>query len=298
MTKHKIPINKVRVSDAMEALKSLPDNSIDLTVTSPPYNKRKRNTGWLVSNEQYSDFDDHLPETKYQQWQVDILAELYRVTKPGGSVFYNHKLRWEGGNLIHPLSWLCTSSWTIKQEIIWDRAIAANMRGWRFWQVDERIYWLYKPENGYLIGKELESRHAKFSSIWRIKPVPRLKEHPAPFPLEIPVRIIYSLLKEPKSIVFDPFCGTATTLVAAKLLGHHYYGVDISQSYVSLAEERITKAEEERPLVEEECAKHIIDDPFIARKQRGTVSWPFGPRQNNKKNSELTVKGAEEETTQ
>lgn len=294
MTNHNLPLDKILVSDAIDALKSLPDDSIDLTITSPPYNKKKKNTGWLVNNDQYADFDDHLPEIQYQQWQVEVLTELFRVTKPGGSVFYNHKLRWENGNLIHPLNWLYKSPWTIKQEIVWDRAIAANMRGWRFWQVDERIYWLYKPVNGYLIGKELESRHAKFSSIWRIRPVPRMEEHPAPFPLEIPVRIIYSLLKEPNSIVFDPFCGTATTLVAAKLLGHHYYGVDLSPSYVSLAKERMTKAEEERPLIEEECAKHIIDDPFVARKQRGKTSWPFGPRSNNRKNDHSKVKDVEE----
>src|SRR5271157_437877 len=162
--------DNIAVGDVLEILHSIPDDSIDLTVTSPPYNKRSKTRGWLVAGQEYTHSDDHLSEEKYQQWQVEVLDELYRVTKPGGSLFYNHKHRWEDGTLVHPYKWLDRSKWHIKQEIVWDRAIAANMRGWRFWQVDERIYWLYKPKNKYLIGKELESKHAKFSSIWRIKP--------------------------------------------------------------------------------------------------------------------------------
>lgn len=69
-----------------------------------------------------------------------MLNELYRITKPGGSFFYNHKIRWEKGLLLHPMDWLRKTNWIIRQEIIWDRMIAANIRGWRFWQVDERIY--------------------------------------------------------------------------------------------------------------------------------------------------------------
>jgi modification methylase len=288
MRKRKVPLNKIEVCDAFKAAESLHDDSIDLTITSPPYNKRKKNFGWLVDNQQYSDFHDHLPEEEYQHEQVRLLSELFRITRPGGSLFYNHKLRWDGGALIHPLHWLAKTPWTIKQEIVWDRAIAANMRGWRFWQIDERIYWLYKPVNGYLIGKELESRHAKFSSIWRMRPVPRLEEHPAPFPLEMPTRIIYSLLDSQKAAIFDPFCGTGTTLVAAKLLGHHFYGVDISKSYVEYARQRVKRAKDEREMVKEECARHIIDDPFSARKKRGTVTWPFGPRPSGKDNGDAS----------
>ena len=109
-----------------------------------------------------------MPEQDYQTWQINVLNELHRVTKFGGSVFYNHKLRWVDGEMFHPYEWLSKTNWRIKQEIIWDRTLAANVRGWRFWQIDERIYWLYKPKGNHLVGQELESRHAKMSSIWRI----------------------------------------------------------------------------------------------------------------------------------
>ena len=76
------------------------------------------------------------------------------------------------------------------------------------------------------IGKELQSKHAKLTSIWRLSPE-RNNSHPAPFPLVLPLRIIFSLLEEPqrdkfsKKLVLDPYCGSGTTLVAAKLIGHN-----------------------------------------------------------------------------
>ncbi len=271
--------NKILIGDALTVLRSLPDNSIDLTVTSPPYNKRNKTHGWLVAKEKYSHFDDHMPEETYQTWQIDVLNELFRVTKPGGSLFYNHKHRWNDGKLITPIEWITKTVWHLKQEIVWDRAIAANMRGWRYWQVDERVYWLFKPIGHYLIGAELESKHAKFSSIWRIKPEPRTNSHPAPYPIELPARIIYSVLNNLSGVVLDPFCGTGTTLAAAKVLGQQYIGIDISPDYARHAEARVSNLPNaDISRVNEEKSKHSIDDPFIARKKRGTVSWPYGPK--------------------
>jgi site-specific DNA-methyltransferase (adenine-specific) len=276
-------LNKVIVGDALEILKTIPDKSIDITVTSPPYNKRNKSHGWLVTKEKYSDYDDLLVEDKYQEWQIELLNELERVTKPGGSVFYNHKIRWDDGKLIHPFEWVSKSVWNMRQEIIWDRMIAANMRGWRFWQVDERIYWLNKPVEKYLIGKEIEAKHAKFSSIWRMKPEPRNENHPAPFPLGLPLRAIYSILERKGKVVLDPFAGTGTTLVAAKILGHNYIGIDVSRDYAQIARTRLRNYKKEIDLAEEEIKRHKIDDSFTDRKKRGTVSWPFGPNNNTKK---------------
>ena len=268
-------LDKLIVGDALEILREISDSSIDIVVTSPPYNKRDRLYGWLVSNENYSHYQDKMPQDDYEKWQIDILNQLYRLAKPGGSLFYNHKIRWEKGKLIHPYNWVSESDWTMRQEIIWDRILAANVRGWRYWQIDERIYWLYKPIKTHLVGAELESKHAKLSSIWRISPAPRSNEHPAPFPLQIPVRAIFSMPGEEKKIVLDPFCGSGTTLIAAKILGHHYIGIDISPRYIETATKRLANWKKEIPIVEQETKKHVVNDPFKDRKKRGTVNWPF-----------------------
>ncbi len=112
-------INQVIHGDALEVLKEISDNSIDLGITSPPYNKKEKYGGWLVDKVKYKGYRDVMPEEEYQSWQVEVLNELYRVIKEGGSFFYNHKVRYEDGKMIHPLQWLMK---------------------WRFWQVEERIY--------------------------------------------------------------------------------------------------------------------------------------------------------------
>ena len=121
MNTTKLPLDKVIVGDVLTELQKFPDSSVDITVTSPPYNKGNQKKGWLVSNKAYTDFNDYIPEAYYQAWQIDVLNELLRVTKPGGSLFYNHKIRWDKGNLIHPYTWISDSDWSLRQEIIWDR---------------------------------------------------------------------------------------------------------------------------------------------------------------------------------
>jgi len=262
-------LDRVICGDALDILRKIPDNSIDMGVTSPPYNKRENKKGWLVNKVVYKGVTDNLPEEEYQRIQIDVLNELYRVIKPGGSFFYNHKIRWEKGIMLHPMDWLRKTEWVIRQEIIWDRMIAANIRGWRFWQVEERIYWLYKPERGNIIGKELKSKHALLTSIWRFPPENN-NPHPAPFPISLPVRVIYSIMDDKKGgIIIDPYCGSGTTLIAAKILGHHYIGIDISREYVELSIRRLKNYKKEIKDVEKELRKHIVRKTFKERKEKG-----------------------------
>lgn len=262
-------LNTVIVGDALEVLKTLPNNFVDVTVTSPPYNKGERDKGWLVDKVIYDTATDRKDEEAYQAEQVAVLNELYRITKPGGSLFYNHKIRWVRGRLIHPYEWVSKSRWILRQEIIWHRKIAANLRGWRFWQVDERIYWLCKPRfSGDTIGEELNPRHALLTSVWEILPE-RDQRHPNPFPIELPTRCIYSVLDGRKGIVLDPYCGIGTTLVAAKLLGCDYLGIDISETYVAIAKERLQNAENEHQRVLAELELHKVHKTFKERKEAG-----------------------------
>ncbi|MEK7652956.1 MAG: site-specific DNA-methyltransferase [Patescibacteria group bacterium] len=258
-------INKIIQGDALDILKKIDDDFVDLGITSPPYNKGEKNKGWLVKNVKYNIASDNVSEEVYQEQQIQVLDEIFRVTKPGGSFFYNHKTRWVRGKMLHPMEWLQKTKWTIKQEIIWDRMIAANIRGWRFWQIDERIYWLYKPIGDNKIGKELKSKHALLTSIWRFPPE-RKNGHPAPFPLLLPTRIIYSILDDKKGVVLDPYVGSGTTCLAAKLLGSNYVGIDISKEYVKDAENRLKNYLNYKKIADEEISKHIVEKTFADRK--------------------------------
>jgi modification methylase len=261
-------LNKFILGDTLEVLKTLPSDFIDLGITSPPYNKGEKNKGWLVKNVLYDKAEDKKFESYYQEEQIHVLNELYRVIKPGGSFFYNHKTRWDKGLMIHPMEWLLKTKWNVKQELIWDRMIAANIRGWRFWQVDERIFWLNKPVNNNKIGTELLSKHAKLSSIWRFPPE-RNNNHPAPFPIDLPTRIIYSILDEEKGIIIDPYSGSGTTAVAAKLLNKDFIGIDISEEYNLTAEKRVKNYLSEKKMVDSELSKHFVEKTFKERKKNG-----------------------------
>jgi len=267
--------NKIFCRDALVVLKSLPDEIVDVGVTSPPYNKGENKKGWLVKNVKYDVASDKLPEDLYQKNQIEVLDEIFRITKPGGSFFYNHKIRWERGNLLHPTDWLRKTKWIIRQEIIWDRTIAANIRGWRFWQIDERIYWLYKPNYNNLIGEELKSKHALLTSIWRFPPE-RKNPHPAPFPLRLPIRCIFSIMDEKVGgLVIDPYCGSGTTLVAAKILGHNFIGIDISKKYVEISEKRLKNYTTEEKIANEEISKHVVVKTFKERKEAGEFTGKY-----------------------
>jgi len=270
--------NAIICGGALETLRDLPDASVDLGVTSPPYNKHEKNNGGLVKKVVYSTYKDTMSEADYQANQAAVLDEIFRITKAGGSFFYNHKLRYINGAAIHPMDWLRKTKWVIKQEIIWDRTIAGNIRGWRFWQVEERVYWLYKPLNANPKGAELESKHAKLTSIWR--GVPESKNpHPAPFPLWLPARIIASVLKS-KGVVLDPYVGSGTTAVAAKLLGHDYIGIDVDADYCSYAVSRIAESASERAALNRELDLHVVEKAYWQRKAEAksdalTPSLPY-----------------------
>ncbi|MEA3476415.1 MAG: site-specific DNA-methyltransferase [Candidatus Cloacimonadota bacterium] len=282
-------LDKIIQGDTLRVLKTLPEEIVDVGVTSPPYNKGENKKGWLVRNVKYSGITDKLPEDSYQKNQILVLNELFRITKPGGSFFYNHKLRWERGRMYHPMDWVRKTKWTIRQEIIWDRMIAANIRGWRFWQVEERIYWLYKPKWKQLIGEELKSKHALLTSIWRFPPEQK-NPHPAPFPLALPIRAIYSIMDEKKGVIIDPYCGSGTTLVAAKVLGQDFIGIEISNEYIKFAEDRLQNYENELKYANEEIAKHIVMKTFKERKERGEFTGRYGKNnriENHQKALEL-----------
>ena len=261
--------NQLLLGDTYEVLKKLPSSCVDLGITSPPYNKQEKNNGGLVNKVIYDKFKDKVPEKEYQKQQIQVLNEIYRVTKDGGSFFYNHKIRWERGEMYHPMDWLRKTEWSIKQELVWDRTIAGNIRGWRFWQVEERIYWLYKPIESNKIGKELDSKDAKLTSIWR-NPPENNNPHPAPFPMWLPTRIILSILNQNKDgLVLDPYVGSGTTCVASKLLGFDYLGIDMSEMYINYANKRILNCHNEADKIQKEKALHKVKKTFKERKLRG-----------------------------
>lgn len=157
----------LRLGDCLEVMKTIPDNTIDLIITSPPYN-----IGKMHSNKtQYGTYDNNdMKEIDYQKWQITVLNECFRVLKNNGSMFYNHKVRIKNGLAIHPIQWITKSQLILKQEIVWDMGKSANCDKIRFFPFSERIYWLVKNKDTKL------NNELCLSDVWRIVPNNNRKE--------------------------------------------------------------------------------------------------------------------------
>ena len=233
--KERAAVMAIICGDALTTLKEQPPESFDLAITSPPYNTQT-DVGPDSRHIAYGDFNDNLPEEDYQQAQTAVLSEIYRVLEPGGSLFYNHMVRHRRGNFLSPLLWLMDSEFEIRNEIIWHKSKPTPNRGWRFWQADERIYWLWKNDGGG--RKEMPVQFSKMGTVWTIPPA-KFDGHPCVFPIEIPSLIISAV--GGKRII-DPFAGSGTTLAAAQNAGVFALGIEQNPQYVEIARRRLKKA--------------------------------------------------------
>ncbi len=242
-------INHVYCCDALDGLRNLGDCSIDVIITSPPYNKtgfngkdkRTKTCIWNKNITYSGNIDnDCMDEELYEKWQVDLLNECFRVLKNDGSMFYNHKIRVKDNLISHPLEWISKSNFKCRQIITWDRTSSPNLDTCRYVPTTELIFWLTKTNKNPRFKRK---KNAMFQSeVWRIPAVKDTK-HPAPFPIELPDNIIPSVAQGERIVVLDPFMGSGTVAVSAVKHGCNYIGFDISQEYVDATNARLNKSE-------------------------------------------------------
>lgn len=244
-----IQINKIYNEDCLTTMSKMKDNSIDLVITSPPYNKagyegfiRKRHEkdSWNQGrNIEYggSADNDFMLEADYQLQQIKVLNELHRVLKPNGSIFYNHKIRVAQHKASHPIEWILKSNLNLRQQIIWDRKSSPAVAPIRFLPSTELIFWLTKTPCQPNFERSKSSLF--LGEVWQFS-AKQNPLHPAPFPEELPTNIIMSIKdKTDDFIVYDPYCGTGTTLKVAKSNGFNYIGSEINAKYCDLSEQNI-----------------------------------------------------------
>lgn len=232
-------LNKIICGDTVEVMKLMPDNSIDLVVTSPPYNlknstgngmKAGTKTGRWANNplqNGYTHHGDDMPYDEYVAWQREILTECMRLLKDDGAIFYNHKTRVQAGLLQDRYEIL--HDFPVRQCIIWKRAGGFNFNPGYFVPTYEVIYLIAKKKFKLVKGAN------GYGDIWEFNQEMKNK-HPAPFPIALPSRCIESTEAQ---VILDPFMGSGTTALAAKRLGRNFIGIEISPEYCQMAEDRI-----------------------------------------------------------
>jgi len=223
-------INKIHCIDCLEGLKKIPDNSIDIIITSPPYNLgNSHHTG----KKKHKPYEDNMPEKEYQKWQIAVLKECHRVLKDSGSMFYSHKNRIKNGIQISPYEWIFKTPFIVKQEIVWVNR-SQNFDKIRFYPFTERVYWLTKNHKTKL---ENNINHSDIFTWTEWKPVGTKNSHTRAFPEKM-VEDILSCFPNSK-IVLDPFAGSGTTLVVGKKMKKKYIGFDNDKKYCKIIAKKI-----------------------------------------------------------
>ncbi len=236
-------LNKTILGDSRD-LSMLPDQSVHLVVTSPPYNAKKT-------------YDEDLSLSEYLQLLYEVFSEIYTKLVDGGRVCIN--IANVGRKPYIPLSDYVSRMMTEigyfqRGEIIWDKASSAGTStAWGSWQsasnptlrdVHEYILVFSKGTMNRQKGeKENTITRDEFleftKSIWSF-PTASAKRlnHPAPYPVELPYRCI-QLYSYKGDVVVDPFMGSGSTAVAALKSGRKFIGIDNEKTYVDLANERV-----------------------------------------------------------
>jgi modification methylase len=236
-----IKVNKVYCGDCVTLMDKMPAGSVDLILTSPPYNLRN-STGngmkhdpsgmWQSAKltDGYDQHDDAMPYHDYVKWQRECLSAMMRVLREDGAIFYNHKWRVQDGMLQDRSD--IVKGFPVRQIIIWQRGGGLNFNDGYFLPTYEVIYLICKPDF------KLAPRANVIGDVWHIPPETD-NPHPAPFPVTLALRCIQSTTAE---IVLDPLLGSGSTAIAAELCGRSWIGIEISQDYCKMANDRIKAA--------------------------------------------------------
>lgn len=248
-------LNKIFCKSS-ERMSELPDNSVHLMITSPPYNVAK-------------EYDEDLSLKEYLDFLNRVWEETYRVLVPGGRVCIN--VANLGRKPYIPLhSYIIQGmqeiGYLMRGEIIWNKASSASpSTAWGSWlsaanpvlrDIHEYILIFCKEtfsrkrgSKSNTITKEQFLEWTK--SVWTFPAVSAKKiGHPAPFPEELPYRLI-QLYSFKGDVILDPFVGSGTTCLAALKAGRNYVGYDNNPEYVKLAENRINSYKNQPKLFED-----------------------------------------------
>ena len=258
-----LKLDTVLVGDCLRILAQYPDNYFDACITDPPYNisghEGKKEIGWLKSNptwvedkkfEKIDEEWDTFSESDYRLFTSAWLKEIIRVVKPNGNILIFGSYH----NIYRIGATLEDFDLRVINSIIWFKRNAfPNVTQRMFCESTEQIIWAVnqtrkKAKNwtfNYHVMKGMTENGKQMRNMWDIPMTPNSErkhgKHPSQKPLEVSNRLILGCTNEGDKIV-DPFSGSGSFVVSAKLNNRHYVGIDRDLEYVNLAKKRLRAA--------------------------------------------------------
>jgi site-specific DNA-methyltransferase (adenine-specific) len=243
--KKNIEFNKIYNESCLTTLSNMKDNSIDVVITSPPYNMNLRiRKGEYCSRQivkeistKYEGFADNLPIEEYNKFHSDVLKELLRVSN---LVFYNVQIVTGSKRSIFKM--IGDFSKNLKDIIIWDKGYAEPAIQEQVLNRQSELILVF--EKDYPISRQFRSavfKRGTLGDVWKIgrdRKKERGQNHGAVFPEELIKTIIENFSKK-NDVIYDPFLGTGTTAVVAKKLGRKYLGSELLKSYYKISQKRL-----------------------------------------------------------
>jgi len=255
MRKKNLPLNKIFLGDCLDLMRDLPDECVDLVISSPPYNLGKA-------------YEAKRALEVYLQEQTEVLREATRILKSTGSVFWQVGSFSDAGMLI-PLDIrffpiLESLGLVPRNRIAWARQHGLHGRK-KFSCRYETILWFTKSDayifnlDGIRVPQKWQNkkhyrgeRRGELScnpdgknpgDIWVFRNVKHNHEeqtiHPCQFPEDLVARVVLSVTN-PEGVVFDPYMGAATTAVVARNLGRNFMGAELDPNYHAVAMRRLS----------------------------------------------------------
>lgn len=263
-----LSLDTVLQGDCLEQLAKIPNDSIDVCFADPPFNLDKK----------YASYKDSLELDEYLAWCEKWLIELVRITKPSGSILVHNIPRW-----LTYFSTILNKHAHFRHWIAWDamstplgKTLLPAHYGILFYSKstgkDTKFYEIRAPHekcrvcDSYLrdYGGKSDQRHPfgyLVSDVWkdihRIRHSKRRDPHPCQLPIPLLERLIL-MTTDAGDVVLDPFLGTGTSAIAAKRLNRHYIGIELSELYVEVANEKL-EAEKEQSLFKDYPVSMYLD---------------------------------------
>ena len=256
-----IELNKIYNEDCLEGMKRIPDKSVDLIFTSPPYNMNLRiRNGKYCSRQivkeistKYENFSDNLSMEDYFEFNKKIIEELTRI---GGLVFYN--IQFLTGNKVALFKLIGHFSEILKEVIVWDKVNGQPAIQEGVLNSQYEVILVFDSSNA--ISRKFDTatfKRGTLSNVWNIKRGKKYSsKHGATFPVELAERVILNFADK-NALILDPFIGLGTTAIAAINTKRNFIGFELDKDYFEIAQNRIKERQNEISLLDVETSEVI-----------------------------------------